>query len=206
MILPPEQESDADLAWAAEHSAGVVIDQLRDRNATYQGSLTYQGHRLPLEGGPSFFTHELKVGNVPVLLGDYFHPRRFIRDLCALRTRGEELKREYESSVDSPRMAGSGGFVFVTDGDSISRFGVIVPVVAKVPVGDDPRAYQWRTVVRLHQQGRLEKDLSPADILAIPIQEILPAWKVLMEVGSAPAKARIIWYRVEASGDFKLDM
>ena len=54
----------------------------------------------------------------------------------------------------------------------------------------------------LHRQGAFQKELTREEILAIPNQEILPAWKVLMKTGSVPPKVRIIWYRVDPSGDF----
>jgi hypothetical protein len=196
------------LQWIAQHSAGVVIDQLPNRRATYQESLTYQGHRLPLVEDPPYFEHQLMVGKTPILLGHYDTRHRVHRVIHSLRTDGKELKREAEISVDSPRLGGSGGFVFVTDGDSISRFGVIVPVVTKIPEGNDPTADQWSTGIKFHHKGRGEKNLSLDEI---PLQEIRPEWKVLMRRGLLPQKVepekvKIIWYRVEPSGEFRLDM
>jgi len=207
-IIWPKGESDDNLQWLAKHSAGVVIDQLPNRRGTYQESLTYQGHQLPLTEDPPYFERQLTVGKTPILLGHYDTRHRVHRVIHSLRTDGNELKREAEISVDSPRTGGSGGFVFVTDGDSISRFGVIVPVVTKIPEGDDPTASQWSTEVKFHHKGRGKKNLSLDEI---PLQEIHPEWKVLMRRGILPQKVepetvKIIWYRVEPSGDFKLDM
>lgn len=204
----PKTESDANLQWLAKHSAGVVIDQLPDRRASYQESLAFKGHRLPLKEDPPFLEHQLMVGNTPILLGHNDTRHRIHRVIHSLRTDGKVLKRQAEISVNSPRLGGSGGFVFVTEGDSISRFGVIVPVVTKIPEGDDPTAYQWSTEVKFHHKGQSEKKLSLDEI---PLQEIHPEWKVLMRRGILPQKVepekvKIIWYRVEPSGDFKLDM
>ena len=200
-----KEEADAEAKWLEKHSAGVVFRQRHEGKLTYSGTLTYQQRQTSLGETPPLYQHHIKAGNTAILLGQLDNRHRLSRHIHTVRNEDAGLKVEPVISVGSPGTAGGGGFVFVDDGASISRFGVIVPI-ADVPAGHDPEAEQWHTSIRLHRQGAFQRDLTREEILAIPNQEILPAWKVLMETGFVPGKVRIIWYRVEPSGDFKLDM
>jgi hypothetical protein len=197
----PSPASEIELEWLTKHSAGVLLEQRSEGKLSYLGTLPFNGQQVSLGEAPPLFHHQIKVGKTAILLGELDNRHRLVRHLHAIRDKDTALRIDAEISVTSPRVAGSGGFVFIANDDSISRFGIIVPV-AEVPAGDDPESDQWRTSVRLNNQGRFEKELSRDEISAIPVQEVLPAWKVLMDAGSAPYTARVIWYRVEPSGEF----
>jgi hypothetical protein len=208
-IIPYPFDRQPAVAWANQHSAGMIVKQLLGDDSYPRGSM----HRGEASGDlgetPPVYIYNLQTKALPILLGKEDDRHKFRRSINLIRQEGRTLESfGIFIQVEWWRSDGPGGFVFLRGEKTISKIGLIIPPVMPPSVSEtDPN---HTTEIRISGSGPVvhglpekvwEKAAEKLDHRYVVLMNAPAAdWRAAAKTEPPPASAHILWVEFTQDG------
>ena len=199
-------------AWADARSAGLVFDQATGPDSPYPvGTVRLGDLKFDLGETPPFYKHQLATSFHPILIGDNNNRHTFETTVMTLakETGGYLLKCplnvEYPSwggdakSGEPSGLETSGGLVFETDENPITRIGVLIPRVIPDSEGAEEE-HRWQIHLRANSREFAFDTRTKAKLESLENRIVLMA----TDPEKIPSASPVIWFKFEKDGSVSL--
>ena len=191
-------------SWIQEHSADISFIQSPDEAGDPVGTVTIGSITGDLGETPPFYKYQVKISELPFLLGTYDERNSYSRRANSFLIEGKHMYDGPSICVTYPRgfmpyngLKSCGGFVFRKDKKNISEIGILLPDVLLPSDVDysslDVVPLDWRIQIRCdNKEFGYDQKNAKVEILDNSMIIVLPTPE------SPPSEARILWLKLDA--------